>query len=299
MTPKPKLIDPGTTFAKLTVIAEGPVVNGTAMWLCDCDCGTSGILVSGTRLRVGRTKSCGCLSTGPRQDLTARQFGALVVTQTGPRVHGRVAWLCRCECGAVKAFAASELLRGSAKSCGCMRAAPRLDLTGQMFGRLTATRRIPGENGAEARWLCECSCGGTSLSTSYNLQGGHTRSCGCLAAETRSAPRVHGHAPRNGDAHPLYSTWQSMLTRCTNENAQAWKYYGAKGVTVCDRWRNDFAAFLADMGERPEGKTLDRIDPFGNYEPGNCRWATGSEQALNKRNSVANRNRVLAGQVTP
>jgi hypothetical protein len=82
---------------------------------------------------------------------------------------------------------------------------------------------------------------------------------------------------------PTYNSWANMITRCTNENHSTWPEYGGRGITICDRWRNSFENFLADMGERPEGTSLDRIDPEGNYEPGNCRWASKSAQNHNRR----------------
>lgn len=89
----------------------------------------------------------------------------------------------------------------------------------------------------------------------------------------------HGHARQKS---PTYQTWMSMRRRCSDPTNKSWKYYGARGVRVCDRWA-EFANFLADMGERPDGKTLDRIDPDGDYEPSNCRWATPLEQRHNQR----------------
>jgi hypothetical protein len=137
-------------------------------------------------------------------------------------------------------------------------------------------RTIAGKK--RPHYRCECTCGRQTTASTHNLRRAHTMSCGCLEAETkRTASRTHGQKH-----HPLYSTWESMRQRCNDPRHPSFRYYGARGIKVCARW-DDFAAFLADVGERPDGLTLDRIDNDGDYEPGNCRWATLSEQMASKR----------------
>lgn len=159
---------------------------------------------------------------------------------------------------------------------------PKLnDLSGLTFGRLAVERRAGTSANGKALWLCHCTCGNCISAVGTDLRSGHTTSCGCRRAErNRTSSLSHGMS-----STPTHRTWQSMWTRCTNQNVKSYADYGAKGVRVCDRWR-DFAAFLADMGRRPDGKTLDRYpDHMGKYEPGNCRWATKVEQ---QRNTSAN-----------
>ncbi len=155
-------------------------------------------------------------------------------------------------------------------------------LIGAEFGRWTVVEADLAHHRKGRSWICRCACGVTrSLGTSQ-LTLGVTTSCGCRRPELlRAAATRHGH---NSGSAPssTYESWRAMLWRCRNP---AETYHGAMGVAVCDRWQS-FLGFLADMRERPPGTTLDRFpDPDGNYEPGNCRWATSTEQNRNRRST--------------
>lgn len=158
---------------------------------------------------------------------------------------------------------------------------------GDRVGRLVLVRYVPKRKGvvSHQQWLCRCDCGRETTVHVSSMRRGLTASCGCLQrARTVAANTRHGHARRLEKHSPAYRSWAAAKARCTNPRDGKWKDYGGRGITMCARWRRSFTAFLDDMGTRPTGTSLDRYpDNDGNYEPGNCRWATPLEQRHNQR----------------
>lgn len=159
--------------------------------------------------------------------------------------------------------------------------AAALDATGMRFGRLTAMCRLRSRNG-QAVWRFACDCGSITEALINNARTGNTTSCGCVQRENRLTKRLtHGHAA--GGVSPTYRSWRNARDRATRPGNPGYSRYGGAGIGMCAEWRTSFDAFLADMGERPPGMTLDRIDNAKGYEPGNCRWATTAMQVRNRK----------------
>jgi hypothetical protein len=160
----------------------------------------------------------------------------------------------------------------------------KLNLSGEKYGRLLIVKEVEPfvypSGRSVVRYLCRCDCGAKLIVRSFSLRSKYTKSCGCLRRETTAKnSTTHGQSKALSE----YRTWQGMKDRCHNSTNISYKWYGAKGVRVCDRWIHSFENFILDMGRKPSRThSIDRINPSGNYEPSNCRWATPSEQTKNR-----------------
>lgn len=176
------------------------------------------------------------------------------------------------------------------------------DLSGKVFGKLTVigfSHNIRYAKSTASHWHCICECGEKATVARANLVSGRQSSCGCLHQTSPlmgQATLTHGHS-RGGTPTAEYKTWQGIIQRCHNPSSSAFHRYGARGITVCDRWRNDFGVFLLDMGNRPSLKhSIDRKNNDLGYSPENCRWATVLQQRHNRRDYVARHGSELACQ---
>lgn len=155
----------------------------------------------------------------------------------------------------------------------------KIDLTGKRFSRLVVISEADRKQGQTSRWLCKCDCGNEKIIKGNHLTSGLTKSCGCLRSEIISK-RVKTHGMYGTR---IYSIWANMLQRCYNQRERSYKYYGARGIKVCDKWKR-FEGFLEDMGGTyQEHLSIDRINVNGDYCSENCKWATKEEQANNTR----------------
>lgn len=224
-------------------------------------------------------------------NLEGQKIGRLTVLKRAENKGKRVAWLCRCDCGKLVTKTSLDLSRTEVPSCGCHRAelTSSIFLTvnpGDKFDRLTVLRRASDIGVKPVIWECQCQCGNITFVPTDRLKMKKTVSCGCYHSEAASL-RAMTHGMSNTR---LYGIWSSMKRRCYTKGSPSYKFYGARGTKICDAWKSDFMSFYDwafENGYDPDAKrgdcTIDRIDPFGDYCPENCRWVSMAVQLHNKR----------------
>lgn len=231
-----------------------------------------------------------------RVDYTGKKFGELTVIGIAEDEPGKPKkWKCLCSCGNTTIVQANNLKTGQTRSCGCLKVKPT-SLDGKKFGRLTVIRRCENDTDGTTRQLCLCDCGKYIKVRSRSLLSGNTKSCGCLLSDSTRGRAIKqrwnnecidGNLPFKNKIGKIRSV---MIQRCINPNNKSYKYYGARGISVCEEWLNEddgaknFYEWAMNNGYA-EGLSIDRIKVDGDYEPSNCRWVDNITQMNNMRSN--------------
>jgi len=204
------------------------------------------------------------------RDLTGCVFTWLtVLRENGKNKKNEKEWLCQCKCGRYKIATTNSLKRGKIKSCGCYNEKRYEDLSGK-YGKLTVIECVGKNKNNYKIYKCKCDCGNEIVVVGTRLKNGHTKSCGC---NRKNQLKTHGYASKDSR---LYNIYNAMIHRCYHQNCPSYKYYGKRGIKICDEWKNDIKAFFdfAYNNGYDDSKTIDRIDSDGDYCPKNCRFVS-------------------------
>lgn len=209
-----------------------------------------------------------------------KKYGDWTFLREAKNKHGKIDYECRCKCGIVKIVDKRNLIMGRSKRCRQCDFYDRSKIStmiGNKFGKYLVISQAES-NHRDTYYHCRCDCGNEKIIRGTDLRKG--RSHRCHSCGTKESI-LHGKSRT-----PSYASWKSIRQRCYNKNMAGYMYYGGRGIKVCDRWLESFENFYEDMGDKPKGMQLDRIDPDGNYEKDNCRWVSPLENASNRRCSA-------------
>lgn len=222
-------------------------------------------------------------------NLTGQRFGKWTVLEESKSKgsQGRH-FKCRCDCGETKDVRGLDLRKGNSTKCKkCAReyGSTKVEMIGKIFGKWFVMD-FAGKKHNSYQYLCRCECGTEKVLHGPSLRQGLTTQCHICGNRMKARKNItHGFG-----RHPLYKVWSSMKQRCNNPKSPAYHRYGGRGIKVCKRWEK-FENFLKDMGQRPEGMTIERVNNDGDYCPQNCKWVTHKENCQNQERSLSKRNK--------